>query len=224
MRWKQIADEPKVFVLIFETGDEIASVLRQFAKNQGLGGSSFKAIGALSYAKLGWFNWDTKKYEPASVLDEQVELLSLIGDIALKDGASPCARRSRTLRRNRPWRTSSRGSCASHLRIDFDRESDSPSEETRSRIRNSADPNWKTGSFDWRNIGSMHKGRVDLLDNFAVRLGCFGYLLPLRIRAKFRPVPFRRVAALVRNDIDQRFFLLRRILRHPVSDAGYVMT
>jgi predicted DNA-binding protein with PD1-like motif len=86
MRWKQIENQPKVFALIFETGDEIASVLRQFAKEHGLGGSSFQAIGALSYAKLGWFNWDTKKYQPASVLNEQVELLSLIGDIALKDG------------------------------------------------------------------------------------------------------------------------------------------
>jgi len=75
-----------VFALIFETGDEIARVLQQFSKEQGLGASSFKAIGALSYAKLGWFNWETKKYEPASVLDEQVELLSLIGDIALKEG------------------------------------------------------------------------------------------------------------------------------------------
>jgi predicted DNA-binding protein with PD1-like motif len=86
MRWKQIEDEPKMFVLIFETGEEIASALQQFSKNQGLAGSSFKAIGALSYAKLGWFNWKTKKYDPACVLDEQVELLSLIGDIALKDG------------------------------------------------------------------------------------------------------------------------------------------
>jgi predicted DNA-binding protein with PD1-like motif len=86
MRWKQIEDEPKVFALVFETGDEIATVLRQFAKHEGLGGSSFKAIGALSYAKLGWFNWETKKYDPACVLHEQVELLSLIGDIALKDG------------------------------------------------------------------------------------------------------------------------------------------
>jgi predicted DNA-binding protein with PD1-like motif len=83
---KQIEDEPKTFALIFQTGDEIAGVLRQFAKHQGLGGSSFKAIGALSYAKLGWFNWETKKYDPACVLDEQVELLSVIGDIALKDG------------------------------------------------------------------------------------------------------------------------------------------
>ncbi len=88
MRWKQIEDEPKVFALIFETGDEIASVLQHFSKHQGLGGSSFKAIGALSHAKLGWFNWKTKKYDPACVLDEQVELLWLIGDIALKDGES----------------------------------------------------------------------------------------------------------------------------------------
>jgi predicted DNA-binding protein with PD1-like motif len=86
MRWKQIEDEAKVFALVFETGDEIASVLQRFSKNQGLAGSSFKAIGALSYAKLGWFNWETKKYDPACVLDEQMELLSLIGDIALKDG------------------------------------------------------------------------------------------------------------------------------------------
>jgi predicted DNA-binding protein with PD1-like motif len=86
MRWKQIDDEPKVFALIFETGDEIASVLQQFSKDLGLGGSSFKAIGALSYVKLGWFNWETKKYDPACILPEQVELLSLIGDTALKDG------------------------------------------------------------------------------------------------------------------------------------------
>jgi predicted DNA-binding protein with PD1-like motif len=86
MRWKQIEDKPKVFALIFDTGDEIASVLQRFSKEQGLSGSSFKAIGALSYSKLGWFNWETKKYEPASVLDEQIELLSMIGDIALKDG------------------------------------------------------------------------------------------------------------------------------------------
>jgi predicted DNA-binding protein with PD1-like motif len=86
MRWKQIEHDPATFVLIFETGDEIATVLQRFAKERGLGGSSFKAIGALSFAKLGWFSWETKQYVPACVLDEQVELLSLIGDVALRDG------------------------------------------------------------------------------------------------------------------------------------------
>jgi len=87
MRWKQIDHSPKTYALIFETGDEIASLLLQFSKDERLAGSSFKAIGALSHVKLGWFNWKTKKYEPAVALDEQVELLSLIGDVALKDGA-----------------------------------------------------------------------------------------------------------------------------------------
>jgi hypothetical protein len=37
MRWKQIGDEPKTFVLGFETGDEVAGALQQFAKGQSLG-------------------------------------------------------------------------------------------------------------------------------------------------------------------------------------------
>jgi predicted DNA-binding protein with PD1-like motif len=89
MRWKQIESAPRAFALIFETGDEIAAVLQQFAKAQSLAGSSFKAIGALSYAKLGWFNLETKKYDPACVLDEQVELLSLIGDCRLMRNGGP---------------------------------------------------------------------------------------------------------------------------------------
>jgi uncharacterized protein len=85
MRWKKIESEPKAFAPIFKTGDGIAN-LQQFAKHQGLGGGSFKAMGALSCAKLGWLNWETKKYDPACVFNEQVEPLSLVGDIALKDG------------------------------------------------------------------------------------------------------------------------------------------
>jgi hypothetical protein len=83
---KLIQEQPRTYVLIFETDDEIASTLRQFAKQHRLAGSSFKAIGALSDAKVGWFNWETKKYETAAEIHEQVEVLSLIGDIALHDG------------------------------------------------------------------------------------------------------------------------------------------
>jgi uncharacterized protein len=86
MRHKQIAEIPKTFILIFETGDELLAGLKQFAVEQNLSGSSFKAVGALSRAKFAWFNWETKKYEVAADLHEQVELLSLIGDIAMKDG------------------------------------------------------------------------------------------------------------------------------------------
>jgi hypothetical protein len=86
MRSKQVEERPRTYVLIFDTGDELAAGLKQFAQSEKLAGSSFKAIGALESVKLGWFNWETKKYETAVDLDEQVELLSLIGDITLKDG------------------------------------------------------------------------------------------------------------------------------------------
>jgi predicted DNA-binding protein with PD1-like motif len=87
VRHKQISQQPKTFALIFETGDELAETLHDFSVSQKLSGSSFKAIGAFSYVKLGWFNWESKQYQVAVELDEQVELLALTGDIALKEEA-----------------------------------------------------------------------------------------------------------------------------------------
>lgn len=86
MHYKLVDEKPKTFVLVFETNDELAQSLKKFASEQKLASASFKAIGALSSLKLGWLNWQTKQYEPSVSLDEQVELLSLIGDVALKDG------------------------------------------------------------------------------------------------------------------------------------------
>jgi uncharacterized protein len=86
MRYKLVDERPKTFVLVFETNDELAQSLKEFASQEKLASASFKAIGALSSVRLGWLNWETKRYEPSVSLDEQLELLSLIGDIALKDG------------------------------------------------------------------------------------------------------------------------------------------
>jgi len=86
MRHKLLEERPKTYALIFDSGDELAEGLKSFAKEQKLAGSSFKAIGALSSVKLGWFNWETRKYETAVEFEEQVELLSMIGDVAINDG------------------------------------------------------------------------------------------------------------------------------------------
>lgn len=86
MNFKQIDKSPKTFVLVFKTGDELAKGLSTFAEDQKLSAASFKAVGALSSACLGWYSWESKKYEPSVTLDEQVELLSLTGDIALYEG------------------------------------------------------------------------------------------------------------------------------------------
>ncbi|HEX3670224.1 MAG TPA: PPC domain-containing DNA-binding protein [Candidatus Cybelea sp.] len=85
MHFKRIDDVPKTFVLVFDTGDELATGLLRFAEEQHLAASSFTAIGGLSSVRLAWFSWDSKSYEPAVTLDEQMELLSLIGDVVLKD-------------------------------------------------------------------------------------------------------------------------------------------
>jgi predicted DNA-binding protein with PD1-like motif len=86
MHYKLVEEKPKTCVLIFDTGDELASGLKSFASEQGMAAGSFKAIGAFSAVKLGWFDWEKKDYKTCVDLSEQVELLSLIGDIALKDG------------------------------------------------------------------------------------------------------------------------------------------
>lgn len=86
MKSKLIHDHQgeRTFALIFDTGDEVASGLLEFARSNGLGGSRFTAIGAFQDVTLGYFDWASKSYKKIPV-DEQVEVLSLIGDVALKD-------------------------------------------------------------------------------------------------------------------------------------------
>jgi uncharacterized protein len=86
MRFRQIDESPKTFMIVFETGDELVRGLSEFASEQNLSAASFKAVGALSSVRLGWYNLESKKYDPSVTLDAQLELLSLIGDVALKDG------------------------------------------------------------------------------------------------------------------------------------------
>lgn len=87
MKSLQIDESPKTFILVFETGDELAKGLREFAEQESLSAASFKAVGVLSSVRLGWLSWESKTYEPSVTLNEQVELLSLVGDVALKDGS-----------------------------------------------------------------------------------------------------------------------------------------
>ncbi len=86
MKWRQIEQQPRSYVLVFNTGDELAKALKDFAKEQNLADASFKAIGALASVRLAWFNPETKRYQISVDLKEQVELLSLIGDVAQHDG------------------------------------------------------------------------------------------------------------------------------------------
>ncbi|HET6384434.1 MAG TPA: PPC domain-containing DNA-binding protein [Armatimonadota bacterium] len=78
-------DGQRTFALIFETGDEVQEGLMRFATEQRLTASHFTAIGAFSDVVLGYFDWQTKEYKKIPVR-EQVEVLSLVGDIACESG------------------------------------------------------------------------------------------------------------------------------------------
>ncbi len=81
-------DGIETFVIILETGDEVMSCLRDFARGQALDAASFKAIGAFEQAKLSFFDFETKDYLPIPV-NEQTEVASLTGDIALGPDGAP---------------------------------------------------------------------------------------------------------------------------------------
>jgi predicted DNA-binding protein with PD1-like motif len=78
----------RTFVLVFDIGDEVTAGLLAFAKAQRLDGSHFTAIGALQDVVLGYWDWNTKDYHRIP-LREQVEVLSLVGNVALGPDGGP---------------------------------------------------------------------------------------------------------------------------------------
>jgi predicted DNA-binding protein with PD1-like motif len=74
---------PKSFALVFDTGDEAMSGLLAFAKEHSLVGAHFTGIGAFSRVVLGYYDWEKKDHLQIPA-DEQVEVVSLIGDVALE--------------------------------------------------------------------------------------------------------------------------------------------
>jgi len=76
----------RTFAVILQSGDEVMSCLEAFANRERLGAAQLTAIGALSEARLAYFDWDSKKYLPITV-GEQVEVASLVGDASM---SMPC--------------------------------------------------------------------------------------------------------------------------------------
>ena len=90
MRSRLLQEEhgQKTFALVFDTGDEAMKLLTDFARKQGLSAAHFTAIGAFERAVIGYFDWHKKDYRKIPV-SEQVEVVSLIGDVALTEKGEP---------------------------------------------------------------------------------------------------------------------------------------
>ena len=78
------ADPPITYAVVLDTGDEVTGELGKFVREQEVEAASLTAIGAFSRAVLGYFQWETKQYKKITV-DAQVEVLSLLGDVAVGD-------------------------------------------------------------------------------------------------------------------------------------------
>ena len=89
VRAKQLQGEgQRTFALVFGTGEEVVSGLTEFARKHSLDAASFTAIGAFGAATLGYFDMEDKEYERIPV-HEQVEVLSLVGNIARNEEGEP---------------------------------------------------------------------------------------------------------------------------------------
>lgn len=63
----------------------MAESLLALLRAEGIGYASFTGLGALRWVRLSYWNADTREYETHE-LEEQVEVVGLVGNAALRDG------------------------------------------------------------------------------------------------------------------------------------------
>ena len=86
MQVKRLADDGRrTFAVVLEAGDEAVQCLTSFAAKHKVEAGYFTGLGAFRQATLGYFDFDRKDYHRIPV-KEQVEIVSLVGNFATKDG------------------------------------------------------------------------------------------------------------------------------------------
>jgi uncharacterized protein len=82
MRYKVVEDADVVtYVVVCDLGEEAVAALNQFAQAEDLEAAQITGVGAFEHATVGWFDRAAKDYRRIPV-DQQCEVLSLLGDIA----------------------------------------------------------------------------------------------------------------------------------------------
>lgn len=76
------------YVIRLDPGEEVMASLRDFATREDIRGAYFLAIGAFSRVRLRYFDVAQKRYLERRV-DEQVEVVSLLGSIARDERGEP---------------------------------------------------------------------------------------------------------------------------------------
>ncbi len=68
-----------------ESGEHIGASLLAWLKVEGIGYATMTGLGAVSSATVSYWNAATREYEPHQ-LDDQMEVVSLIGNVSIKHG------------------------------------------------------------------------------------------------------------------------------------------
>jgi hypothetical protein len=84
-RVTEFASSSRTFEVTMRKGDEVASGLTEFAEKYHLTGSYLTGVGALDHVVLGWYDPEKRAYKK-NVIDEEVELVSLTGNVVLENG------------------------------------------------------------------------------------------------------------------------------------------
>ena len=90
MQHKLLNDDngQRTFAVVLDTGDEVMSCLQTFVTQKKISAAQFSAIGAFSDVVLKYFDWDKKDYLDNKIA-EQVEVASLLGDVAMAPSGEP---------------------------------------------------------------------------------------------------------------------------------------
>jgi predicted DNA-binding protein with PD1-like motif len=81
-------DRERVFMLVIEPGEEAFGLIKDFAIRHDINAASVTAIGAFEKATLAFFDLASQSYDDIPI-DDQSEVLSLIGDITLDENGRP---------------------------------------------------------------------------------------------------------------------------------------
>jgi predicted DNA-binding protein with PD1-like motif len=76
--------DSRTYVVVGQPGEDAFAILSDFARDHNLTAAQITGVGAFAQATVGWFDRHTKEYRRIEI-DQQCELLSLIGDIADAD-------------------------------------------------------------------------------------------------------------------------------------------
>jgi predicted DNA-binding protein with PD1-like motif len=73
------------YELRLEAGERLMETITRFAEQQSISFAALSGLGAVRQVRLAYFNIETLQYETHD-LEEQLEALSLIGNVSLRDG------------------------------------------------------------------------------------------------------------------------------------------